>query len=76
MSIDHELRALTKPIIAAYRKMPGLIVDMSLVLGHVFMAVGWTANLVKIFLTVDFAERIWRLLAAIIFPIGSIYGYL
>jgi len=53
-----------------------LIGYLAVVLTMVFMTVGWTANLVKILLADNSGEVLWRILSALIFPIGAFYGYL
>lgn len=53
-----------------------LIGDLGVILTMIFMTVGWTANIVKIFLADTYGEIIWRITSAIIFPIGAFYGYL
>jgi len=53
-----------------------LLAYLAVTLTIIFMTVGWTANIVKIFLADTAGEVLWRIMAALIFPIGAFYGYL
>jgi len=64
------------PIKRAAYTLPETIGYLSVLLTVVFMSVGWIANLVKIFYSDTWAEVLWRIMAALIFPIGAFYGYI
>jgi hypothetical protein len=67
-------RTLT-PIKKAINDLPETIGYLAVLLTVIFMSVGWCANIVKIFYAVTWAEIMFRVMAALIFPIGAFYGY-
>lgn len=77
MKIDREseVAPIARLLAQQWQKLPVIIVHIAFILMHILAAVGWIANLYKFFIATSISEQLWRMLAAIIFPIGSIYGY-